>query len=136
MKHYHISEKFKSAWQKNILDWYRVNCRKLPWREPRNQKFYNIWISEIMLQQTKVKTVIPYYNNFIKKWPNIEDLYDATLDEILTLWQGLGYYQRAKNIFLAKEFMKKQKIALNLIELKKLPGIGDYVSSAIWRYTK
>ena len=62
-----------------------------------------------MLQQTKVKTVIPYYNNFIKKWPNIEDLYDATLNEILTLWQGLGYYQRAKNIFLAKRIHEKTK---------------------------
>ena len=84
-----------------------------------------------MLQQTTVKTVIPYYKKFIKKWPNLETFFDASLDDILLIWQGLGYYQRAKNLYLAKEILKKDKIKFNLENLKKLPGIGDYVSSAI-----
>ena len=99
MKYYHISKELKSNWQKKILNWYSINKRNLPWRERNNQKFYNIWISEIMLQQTQVKTVVPYYNKFIKKWPNLESFFEASLEEILTIWQGLGYYQRAKNLF-------------------------------------
>ena len=97
----------------------------------KNQQFYNIWISEVMLQQTTVKTVIPYYDKFLKKWPNLETFFNASLDEILLVWQGMGYYQRAKNLYLAKEILKKEKININLEDLKKLPGIGDYVSSAI-----
>ena len=131
MQYYHIKKKFKTAWQKKILRWYSKNKRNLPWRQKKNQHFYNIWISEIMLQQTTVKTVIPYYNKFIEKWPNLETFFEASLDEILIIWQGMGYYQRAKNLYLAKEILKKKKIKLNLEELKKLPGIGDYVSSAI-----
>ncbi len=131
MEYYHIKKEFKTAWQKKILKWYSKNKRDLPWRQKKNQNFYNIWISEIMLQQTTVKTVIPYYNKFIEKWPNLEKFLDASLDEILIIWQGLGYYQRAKNLYLAKEVLKKKEIKINLEDLKKLPGIGDYVSSAI-----
>ena len=134
MKHYHISEKFKSAWQKNILDWYRVNCRKLPWREPRNQKFYNIWISEIMLQQTKVKTVIPYYNNFIKKWPKIQNLNEADENDVLKEWSGLGYYRRALNLKKCAEIICENyngKFPNSEKELLNLPGIGSYTAAAI-----
>ena len=131
MQYYHIKKEFKTTWQKKILKWYSKNKRNLPWRQKKNQYFYNIWISEIMLQQTSVKTVIPYYNKFIQKWPNLETFFEASLDEILLIWQGMGYYQRAKNLYLAKEVIKKEKIKFNQEDLKKLPGIGDYVSSAI-----
>ena len=132
MKEYHISTKFKIDWQKKILNWYSLNKRQLPWREKKYQNFYNIWISEIMLQQTSVKTVIPYYEKFMKKWPSLQSFSRATLDEILLVWQGLGYYQRAKNLYLAKEELKKKDcIKINIQNLKELPGVGDYVASAI-----
>ena len=84
-----------------------------------------------MLQQTTVKTVIPYYYKFLKKWPSIESFFKAKESEILKIWQGLGYYQRAKNLFLGKEFLKKNKININSIDLKKIPGVGDYISCSI-----
>tara|TARA_B100000886_G_scaffold331738_1_gene283596 strand:- start:1586 stop:2503 length:918 start_codon:yes stop_codon:yes gene_type:complete len=84
-----------------------------------------------MLQQTTVKTVIPYYEKFLKKWPTIQSFFDAKESEILKMWEGLGYYQRAKNLFLGKEFLKKKKIAINSSELRKLPGVGEYTSSSI-----
>ena len=99
--------------------------------ERENQNFYKVWLSEVMLQQTTVKTVIPYYQKFIEKWPNIESFFNAELDEILIMWQGLGYYQRANNLFKAKEFLKKNNLKISSKELKKLPGIGDYISCSI-----
>ena len=103
---YDISLAFKKAWHKKILNWYKVNKRNLPWRRKTYQNFYRIWISEVMLQQTVVNTVIPYYKNFLEKWPNLRSFYSATLEEILIVWQGLGYYQRARNLFKAKEYLK------------------------------
>ena len=128
---YHIDQNFKSSWNKKILRWYQRNKRILPWRKKQNQTFYKIWLSEVMLQQTTVKTVIPYYTKFIKKWPTMESFFRANESEILKIWEGLGYYQRAKNLFLGKEFLKKKKIDFNSIELKKIPGIGDYMSCSI-----
>ncbi len=84
-----------------------------------------------MLQQTGVKTVIPYYIKFLKKWPSLNSFFKAELDEILFLWQGLGYYQRAKNLYNAKEYLKKNSISINSESLKNIPGIGDYISSSI-----
>ena len=131
MKEYHIDKIFKSRWGKKILDWYSINKRDLPWRKKENKNFYRIWISEIMLQQTQVSVVIPYYNRFILKWPTLEDFYEAKLEEILFLWQGMGYYKRAENLYKAKELLKKKKINLNYQSLLEIPGIGDYTSSAI-----
>ena len=131
MKEYHIDKIFKSRWGKKMLDWYSINKRDLPWRRKENKNFYRIWISEIMLQQTQVSVVIPYYNRFILKWPTLEDFYDAKLDEILFLWQGMGYYKRAENLYKAKELLKKKKINVNYQSLLEIPGIGDYTSSAI-----
>ncbi len=132
LKEYHIEKKFRSTWFKNIFAWYSVNKRELPWREEKNQNFYRIWISEVMLQQTKVSVVIPYYNKFIKKWPTLECFFEASLEEILEVWQGMGYYRRAKNLFLAKEILKINKnFDTDSSSLKKLPGVGDYISSAI-----
>ena len=128
-----MDKKFKSAWKKKILQWYATNKRDLPWRLKKNQKFYNIWISEVMLQQTQVSVVIPYYKKFIKKWPTLESFFDAKLEEILKIWQGMGYYKRAQNLFKAKELLKKsdKEIEICSSSLKDLPGVGDYISSAI-----
>ena len=132
MKEYHIDKIFKSRWGKKMLDWYAINKRDLPWRRNENKNFYRIWISEIMLQQTQVSVVIPYYHRFMLKWPTLESFYKAKLEEILFLWQGLGYYKRAENLFKAKEFLKtKKKINVNYESLLEIPGIGDYTSSAI-----
>jgi len=131
IKDYYINKNFKSIWGKKILQWYHSNKRDLPWRKKNNQNFYAIWISEVMLQQTGVKTVIPYYKRFLKKWPNLDSFFKATEDEILFLWQGLGYYQRAKNLYKAKEILKKIKLEIEPDVLKKLPGIGDYISCSI-----
>ena len=131
MKEYHIDKAFKSRWEKKMLDWYSINKRDLPWRRKENKNFYRIWISEIMLQQTQVSVVIPYYNRFILKWPTLEDFYNAKLEEILFLWQGMGYYKRAENLYKAKELLKKRKINVNYQSLLEIPGIGDYTSSAI-----
>ena len=128
---YHINNKFKIQWQKKILDWYKLNKRDLPWRKSKNKNFYKIWISEVMLQQTTVKTVIPYYESFLKKWPTLSSFYKASLEDILLHWQGLGYYQRARNLFKAKEYLKKNKLTINSISLKKIPGIGEYISCSI-----
>ena len=131
IKKYHINEDFKRYWQNFFLNWYSINKRDLPWRKPKHQNFYNIWISEVMLQQTVVKSVIPYYEKFLKKWPNLNSFKNASLEEILFIWQGLGYYQRAKNLFKAKEFLKKNKLVVESQSLKKIPGIGDYISCSI-----
>ncbi len=131
MQEYHIDNNFKSEWRKKILNWYLLNKRDLPWRKPENQNFYKIWISEIMLQQTQVSVVIPYYKKFFAKWPNLEDFFDAKLEEILFIWQGMGYYKRAHNLFKAKELLKKKKIIIKSTFLKEFPGIGEYTSSAI-----
>jgi len=119
--------------QENLLTWYGENKRILPWRL-ENSHPYATWVSEIMLQQTTVPTVIPYFQRFLAKWPTIGDLAEASLDEVLHLWQGLGYYSRARNLHqCAKKivtdfggiFPSDEKM------LKTLPGIGDYTAAAI-----
>ncbi|XBC41228.1 MAG: A/G-specific adenine glycosylase [Buchnera aphidicola (Nurudea yanoniella)] len=116
-----------------VLNWYHENGRKnLPWKKYINP--YNIWISEIMLQQTQVKTVIPYYEKFIKNFPNIKILANATIDHILHVWSGLGYYSRAHNVHsTAKIILKnyKGKFPNNFIDIVKLPGIGRTTAGAI-----
>ncbi len=131
MIEYHIDDNFKSMWEKKILGWYSINKRNLPWRTPENQNFYRIWVSEVMLQQTKVSTVIPFYEKFIRKWPTIEHFYEANLDEILKIWEGLGYYKRAQNLFKAKELLKNKQIDISSKKLRELPGVGEYISSSI-----
>ena len=117
----------------NITKWYIQNGRKnLPWRKVITP--YRIWISEIMLQQTQVKTVIPFYKKFIKKYPNLKSISLATEDDILALWSGLGFYRRAKNIYRTKEIIKKEyknKFPSKYEELISLPGIGRSTAGAI-----
>jgi len=121
---------------KKILHWYDNNKRILPWRKKCSQKKreYFTLVSEFMLQQTQVSTVIPYFNNFIKKIPNLNSLAKINEKKLLKYWEGLGYYSRVKNLKkTAKIVVNKYKTKLpnTLDELKKLPGIGEYTASAI-----
>ena len=125
-----------SDFSKNVLNWYSVNKRDLPWRYKNNSQKdpYKIWVSEIMLQQTTVATVIPYYKKFLKKWPNIKKLSKSSINEVLDFWSGLGYYRRAHNLKnCAKTICEKYdgKFPNCAEELLKLPGIGNYTAAAI-----
>jgi len=121
---------------KKILYWYDNNKRFLPWRKKvslKKREYYTL-VSEFMLQQTQVKTVIPYFDNFIKKIPNINSLAKAKNQTLMRYWEGLGYYSRARNlkktaIKILKEY--NGRLPSTIDELKALPGIGDYTSKAI-----
>lgn len=115
-----------------LLQWYKNNKRDLPWRHTRDP--YKIWISEIMLQQTRVDTVIEYYHRFLLRFPDIKALAHSTEEAVLEAWKGLGYYSRAKNIHKAAKWMwefNKGQFPQTWEEIKKLPGIGDYTAGAI-----
>ena len=86
----------ESGISRALLRWYKANRRRLPWRE--NPEPYRVWVSEIMLQQTRVETVIPYFERFLERLPTVEDLAAASEEEVLTLWSGLGYYRRARSL--------------------------------------
>jgi A/G-specific adenine glycosylase len=121
---------------KKILYWYDNNKRSLPWRNKCSvkQKEYFTLVSEFMLQQTQVKTVIPYFNNFLKNIPNLQSLAKVNEVKLLRYWQGLGYYSRAKNLKKSAKMIIKNhngRLPNNFKELKKLPGVGDYTASAI-----
>lgn len=115
-----------------IAEWYHRNKRSLPWRDTTDA--YKIWLSEIILQQTRVAQGLPYYQEFIKHYPNIEALASARLQDVLRLWQGLGYYTRARNLHrCAKAIMENHggKFPNTFAELLTLPGIGHYTAAAI-----
>ncbi len=115
-----------------ILRWYHENKRELPWRGTREP--YKIWLSEIMLQQTRVAQGLPYYLRFLEAFPTVFDLADAPEQQVLKLWQGLGYYSRARNLHAtAKTIVEHHdgKFPNNYKELKSLKGVGDYTASAI-----
>ena len=121
---------------KKILDWYDNNKRILPWRKKCSQKKreYFTLVSEFMLQQTQVSTVIPYFKNFIKKIPNLKVLSKVNDHKLMKCWEGLGYYSRARNLKkTASKIIKEFKGSLpdQIEQLKSLPGIGDYTSTAI-----
>ena len=121
---------------KNILAWYDNNHRVLPWRVSKKspKKLYYRLLSEFMLQQTQVKTVIPYFKNFLLYFPNLKSLSKSNESKVLKLWEGLGYYRRARNLLTtAKILVKKYKFKLpkKITEIKKLPGIGDYTANAL-----
>jgi A/G-specific adenine glycosylase len=112
--------------------WYLAHYRKLPWRQTKDP--YKIWISEIMLQQTTVQTVIPFYLNWIRLFPNVKALSEAPLQTVLKAWQGLGYYQRVKNIHAASKIITRHhesRIPRNFNDLKSLPGFGPYTTAAV-----
>jgi len=122
----------KKSIQKKLFGWYQSNARKFPWRGLQNP--YLIWVSEVMLQQTQVETVIPYFQSWINRFPDIKSVVHASEDDVLKVWEGLGYYSRARNIKKAAEIILRRfdgAIPCKLDELKKLPGIGDYIAGAI-----
>ena len=121
-----------AAFQKKLFRWYERHHRTLPWRDCVDP--YKIWISEVMLQQTTVQAVLPYYANWIKTFPRVKDLSQAPLQKVLKTWQGLGYYQRAKNLHKASRIIMekfKGQIPQEYEELKKLPGFGPYITAAV-----
>ncbi len=117
---------------RTLLDWYAVHRRDLPWRNTQDP--YCIWISEIMLQQTQVTTVIPYYERFLTRFPTVESLAAGDLSEVLALWQGLGYYSRARNLHQAARVVvtcHRGALPTTETELRHLPGVGVYTAGAI-----
>jgi A/G-specific adenine glycosylase len=115
-----------------LLRWYAVAQRDLPWRRTRDS--YAIWVSEIMLQQTQVATVLPYYERFMARFPTVRALAGAQLDEVLALWQGLGYYTRARSLHAAARRvcdLYDGNIPHQRTALRALPGIGDYTAGAV-----
>lgn len=120
------------AFRKQLLAWYDQEKRDLPWRKEKDP--YAIWVSEIMLQQTQVNTVIPYYHKFMRQFPHVQALSQASDDDLLKVWQGLGYYSRVKNMRQAAQQVMEEyggKFPKTQAELKKLKGIGPYTSGAI-----
>jgi A/G-specific adenine glycosylase len=117
--------------RKYLLRWYHKNRRDLPWRI--NPTPYRVWISEIMLQQTQVKTVIPYFNRFMKQFPSLEDLAGASEHEVLELWAGLGYYKRARNLHKAARQIVETHGTFpdSFKDILALPGVGRYTAGAI-----
>jgi A/G-specific adenine glycosylase len=127
-----ISIAQKNRIHDQILHWFKRNARDLPWRRTKDP--YAIWVSEIMLQQTQVGTVIPYYRRFLRAFPTIRRLAKADLSEVLKVWEGLGYYSRAHNLHQASQEILtrfKGKIPDALDDLLSLPGIGRYTAGAI-----
>lgn len=117
---------------KPLLKWYQKNKRTLPWREETD--FYHVWISEVMLQQTRIEAVIPYYKRFIHELPTVFDLAKVDDDRLLKLWEGLGYYNRARNLKKAAIIIVEKYQGLfpkDMAQALLLPGIGEYTASAI-----
>jgi len=120
------------SFHKTIINWYQKNKRDLPWRKTTNP--YYIWLSEIMLQQTRVEQGLPYYLKFTETYPTVVDLANAPEDEVLKLWQGLGYYSRARNLHATAKYVAFELNGVfpnTYTELIKLKGVGDYTASAI-----
>ena len=113
-----------------ILQWFRENGRALPWRETQDP--YAIWLSEIILQQTRIEQGRPYWERFMQRWPTIEALAEASEDEVLRQWQGLGYYSRARNLHqAAKQVVARGGFPTTIEGLRALKGVGDYTAAAI-----
>ncbi len=118
--------------QEQLLQWYHTHQRDLPWRQTSDP--YRIWLSEVMLQQTRVDTVIDYYHRFLERFPTVEDLAEAELDEVLGLWQGLGYYGRGRRIWQAAKRVVEEhegRFPESMKAVRALPGIGPYTAGAI-----
>src|SRR5512145_3517829 len=117
--------------QRSLLRWYKKHSRALPWRDEPTP--YRVWISEIMLQQTQVKTVIPYYNRFLERFPNVETLAKAREEDVLALWAGLGYYSRARNLHKSAALIVHRygHFPADFDTILALPGIGRYTAGAI-----
>ena len=124
------------AFRTGLLAWYDRHRRTLPWRasSPETANPYHVWLSEIMLQQTVVAAVIPYFVKFVDKWPTVHDLANANQEEVMQAWAGLGYYARARNLHKCAQLVSSEMngaFPAGQDALKKLPGIGDYTSAAV-----
>ncbi len=127
-----ISPRVVGRIREKLLKWYGANKRDLPWRRVSDP--YCILVSEVMLQQTQVKTVIPYYERFLKRFPTVRHLAGAGLQEILKAWEGLGYYARARNLHRAAKIMITDhdgRVPDVYSTIRKLPGVGDYIAAAV-----
>lgn len=115
-----------------LLNWYEKHARQLPWRN--NSDPYIVWVSEIMLQQTQVETVLPYFKRWMDRFPSLQLLADASQQEVLSIWEGLGYYSRARNMHLAAQIVQAEyggQLPSQMKQLRRLPGIGRYTAAAI-----
>ena len=115
-----------------LVHWYELNRKTFPWREDPTP--YRVWISEIMLQQTRIEAALPYYTRFLEAFPDVRALASAEQEKVLKLWQGLGYYSRAKNLQKAAKIVCETyhgELPRSAKELRALPGIGDYTAGAI-----
>ena len=124
--------KWKSAFRRRLLNWFRRNARDLPWR--RKKTPYRIWVSEIMLQQTQVATVVEYYRRFLRRFPNVKALAAAEQADVLKLWEGLGYYRRARQMHAAAQQIVERHHGVfpsDFESVLALPGIGRYSAGAI-----
>ena len=124
--------KSNSFFSKKLISWYLTHKRDLPWR--RTQLPYHVWLSEIILQQTRVEQGLPYYQAFVNEYPTVDNLANASEEEVLKLWQGLGYYSRARNLHATAKYISNELngvFPISYKELIKLKGVGDYTASAI-----
>lgn len=127
-----LAEHLTMTFGSKIISWYEVNKRDLPWRHTRNP--YLIWLSEIIMQQTRIEQGLSYYNRFAERFPDVHSLASADIDEILKLWQGLGYYSRARNLHAASKQVIEEfhgEFPPDFEQLKSLKGVGEYTASAI-----
>ncbi len=127
-----MDKKEIQRFQEQLLHWYHHIHRRLPWRN--TQDMYSIWVSEVMLQQTQVQTVEPYYHRFLKRFPDISQLAAASEDEVLKVWEGLGYYARARHLHrAARRIMETYggEIPTQYASFRELPGVGEYIASAV-----
>ena len=118
--------------RRKLLGWYDRHRRDLPWRDEPDP--YRVWVSEVMLQQTQVTTVVPYYERFLRRFPTLADLATAPLDDVLKAWEGLGYYARARNLHAAARQVLADcggRLPASYAALRQLPGFGDYIAGAV-----
>ena len=127
-----LTPRRRSELRTALLAWYRAHRRDLPWRRTRDP--YAIWISEAMLQQTRVETVIPYWERFLARFPDVEALATADADDVIACWAGLGYYSRARNLHRAAQIVVERhagRLPADVELLRELPGVGRYTAGAV-----
>ena len=127
-----MTSKEIAQFRKNLLAWFKTHHRKLPWRETKEP--YRIWISEVMLQQTQVKKVLEYYQKFVDRFPDVQHLAEVNLQDVLKIWEGLGYYARARNLHKAAKVVMRDlagEIPSDYTTFRKLPGVGEYIAAAV-----
>jgi len=127
-----MNPRARGAFQRRLLAWFRAHRRDLPWRRSRDP--YRVWVAEVMLQQTRIAAVLPYYRRFLEKFPQVTSLARARQEDVLKLWSGLGYYSRARNLRrAAKEIVVRYggKFPQSLAEALRLPGVGRYTAAAV-----